>query len=643
MQFKYPELLWALFLLLIPIFIHLFQLRRFKKIPFTNVKLLQEVVIASRKSSTLKKWLLLFTRMAVFAGLILAFAQPFFAKNSALKEKESIVYLDNSFSMQANKDKETLFNIAVQNLLKTIPKEKNFSLFTNDKTFKNVVLKDIQNDLLSLTYSHKQLNLKGIYLKANTLFSGKENTIKNLIIISDFQKNQKKGNLIQIDSTNKVQTHLVQLIPDSNGNIAIDTVYMSSNTVDSKEIMAVLSSNSFVEAVPVSLYNKEELIAKTSAVFGSNKKAEVLFSIPQNSIIDGVIKITDQSLSYDNQLYFNFNEKEKIQVLVISDTEIKYLERIFAKDEFNLSSFSLKELNYSIFKSKNLIVLNELSSIPTSLSKSLMSFTNNGGSLVVIPAPKIDVENYNTILNTYYSTSFLNENKRELLITDISFTHPIYKGVFEKKISNFQYPKVASHFRIKTTAPIILSYENGAPFLVGIDDFYLFTAAISVGNSNFKNSPLIVPAFYKMGVNSLKQAQLYNQIGNTVRIDVPTKIAKDAILKITKDAYEFIPEQRLFASKVTISLRENPSEDGIYTIKERDKELSNISFNYSRNESKLTYLSLDEFLATTKETTIAAIFNTLEKNNSITELWKWFVIFALFFILGEVLIQKYFK
>ena len=37
MQFKNPELLYALFLLVIPILIHLFQLRRFQKVEFTNV------------------------------------------------------------------------------------------------------------------------------------------------------------------------------------------------------------------------------------------------------------------------------------------------------------------------------------------------------------------------------------------------------------------------------------------------------------------------------------------------------------------------------------------------------------------------------------------------------------------------------
>ena len=38
MQFKYPELLYALLLLIIPIIVHLFRLRRFEKVDFTNVK-----------------------------------------------------------------------------------------------------------------------------------------------------------------------------------------------------------------------------------------------------------------------------------------------------------------------------------------------------------------------------------------------------------------------------------------------------------------------------------------------------------------------------------------------------------------------------------------------------------------------------
>ena len=76
MQFKHPEILYALFLLLIPIIVHLFQLRRFEKVPFTNVKFLKQVELQTRKSSKLKKFLILCSRLLALTGLVFAFAQP---------------------------------------------------------------------------------------------------------------------------------------------------------------------------------------------------------------------------------------------------------------------------------------------------------------------------------------------------------------------------------------------------------------------------------------------------------------------------------------------------------------------------------------------------------------------------------------
>jgi len=74
MQFKHPELLYALFLLIIPIIVHLFQLRKFEKVSFTNVAFLKEAKLQARKSSQIKKWLILCTRLLLLACIVLAFA-----------------------------------------------------------------------------------------------------------------------------------------------------------------------------------------------------------------------------------------------------------------------------------------------------------------------------------------------------------------------------------------------------------------------------------------------------------------------------------------------------------------------------------------------------------------------------------------
>jgi hypothetical protein len=638
MLFKYPELLWGLFLLLIPIFIHLFQLRRFKKTPFTNVKFLKKVVSESRKSSSLKKWLLLFTRLLLLAALIIAFAQPFFSEKSALQEKETVIYLDDSFSMQATTNNSTLLEEAVQNLIQNIPEDQSLSLFTNERVFRDVRLKNIQNDLLQVSPTTIQLKLNEVYLKANTFFNKESNAIKNLIVISDFQQIMASA---KEDTTQTLQKHLVHLRPEELENVSIDSVYITTSNTENTELTVLLSSSTNIESIPVSLFNEGKLIAKTAATFPKTKKAKVNFTIPKNEVVTGKIEISDTGLSYDNQLFFNIDAKEKIKVLAIGNAKSNYLKRIFTDDEFEFRSVDLKNLNYSDLNDQNLIVLNELESIPNALATSLRSFTVNDGNLTVIPAVQIDMNSYNSFLSNYNTTSYTQDQKNEQNITSISFAHPLYRNVFENNVTNFQYPKVSQYYGLRTNASNVLSFQDKNPFLVGSRGVYVYTASLSSENSNFKNSPLIVPTFYNMGVNSLKLPELFYPIGYNQRVDITTQLPKDHILKIVHKDNEFIPEQKSFANKVSLLFNDSPSKDGIYSVYDKETFYKNLSFNYSRDESNLSYMDMSSLTASSKNESIAALFEQMQNDNAINELWKWFIILAVLFMLIEVLIQKY--
>ena len=640
MQFKYPDLLWALFLLLVPLFIHLFQLRRFKKTPFTNVALLQKVKIESKKARNLKKWLLLCTRLLLFTAIIIAFAQPYFANKDAFKKRETVIYIDNSFSMQALKNGTSLLESVVQELIKNSDKEKEFSLFTNTDTYKDVVLKEIQNNLLSLEYSSNQLNINEVLLKANTLFSNSKNSIKDIIVLSDFQQRTETTTIDTLKTTN---VHFVKLSPDTFTNTSIDSVYISKTDATNIELSAKLSANNIAENTPVALYNNDTLIAKTSANFNGTKSALVYFTLPKNSVINGKIELVDAGLKYDNNFFFNINKREKIKVLTISNTDNTFINRIFTEDEFVTTSTKLNQVNYSSINDQSLIVLNEINSIPESLKNALISFTNNGGSLVIIPSKDINISSYNSLLSNYFSTSITGLIQRENKVTSINFSHPLYQNVFQKRVTNFQYPTVNSYFKIKSTAPSLLSYQDNTPFLLGANGIYLFTSSLLKENSNFKGSPLIVPTLYNMGYNSFSIPKLYTILGTSSKIDIATSLDKDLILKIEKNGKEFIPLQQSFTTKTTLSFTNNPDKDGIYTIKKGDLKLGALSFNYNRKESNLTYINSNSIAKLKQNNSISQLFRDLENNQKVSELWKWFAIFALFFLVLEVLIQKYLK
>ena len=638
MQFKHPEILWALFLLIIPVLIHLFQLRRFQKTPFTNVAMLQKVVSESRKSNTLKKWLLLFTRLLLLAAIVLAFAQPFSSSETALQQKETVIYLDDSFSMQAKNNGISLLEKAVQDLIKNIDEGSVFSLFTNEKSFENITIKDIQNNLLSLPYSYKQLSLEEIGFKANTLFSKSTGTVKNLILVSDFQERLFGASNV-LDST--FTSFYVPLRPRVPVNISIDSVYIEDTTSDPIEMTVLLSGGEAEEALPISLYNGANLIAKSAAKFSSNETTKVLFSIPANERINGRLTISDTGLGYDNVFYFNINEKEKIKVTAIGNSSSNYLERLYSEDEFELQKYTVNQLNYSVLENQNVIILDGLEEIPTGLQNVLKTFKTNEGTLIIIPSTESSFSNYNAFLSNFSGTQFTEKIAADTKITSISFDHPIYRNVFEKRVTNFQYPSVKEFFKVRTNLPHLLALENGDDFLSGNNGMYLFSSSLEIENTNFKNSPLIVPTFYNMAISSLKLPELYHMLGHPNTIDVTTRLGTDDILKVAKEGYEFIPLQQNYPNQVQLTFDQNPVEDGIYTIFQNEEPLKNISFNYPRDESQLTYLDLDNFQDTNTQESITSLFDTLAAENNIAAYWKWFVILALLLALIEVIIQKF--
>ncbi|HIP32508.1 MAG TPA: hypothetical protein EYG86_07090, partial [Crocinitomicaceae bacterium] len=105
MKFLYPEFLWAFLVLLIPIIIHLFNFKRYKTLYFSSLSFVKHVDQKTKSTKSLKHLLILLSRLLAFIFLVLAFAQPYFSKNDATTQSlDSVVsiYIDNSFSMQAN-------------------------------------------------------------------------------------------------------------------------------------------------------------------------------------------------------------------------------------------------------------------------------------------------------------------------------------------------------------------------------------------------------------------------------------------------------------------------------------------------------------------------------------------------------------
>jgi len=640
MQFKHPELLYALSLLLIPIIIHLFQLRRFQKVDFTNVAFLKKVTIQTRKSSQLKKWLILLARLAAMTCLIVAFAQPFTAsKNSLNNQKEIVLYLDNSFSMQAKGSQGPLLQRAIHDLYEQPFNSSKISWFTNDFSKKGSSLEDFKNDILKVSYTQNQFTTSEVLLKANQLFSKDLDSQKQLIIVSDFQS---KDAFAEVPS--ELLVHAVQLKPIIKSNIVIDTAYIVSKNSDGMKLNVVLSSQGKdVKSTPLSLFNETTLVAKTALDFSQNSTNTITFDLETNSAFKGKLVLNEPNLIFDNTLFFSINIPQKIKVLSINDGDAKFIQRLFDQPEFEYSQQSFKSLNYNDIPSQNFIILNELDDIPVSLTTAINSFISDGGSLFIIPSMMANIENYNFLLNSFELGSFSENILQEKKITNIVFDHPLYRNVFEKRVVNFQYPVVNSFFNINSNASSVLNFEDGKAFILQNKNTYVCTASLNSINSNFQNSPLIVPTLYNMAQQSLPLPELYYLVGKQNKFSVSIALIQDEILTIRDSSMTFIPLQQTKANQVNITTNDAPSTAGNFQIQKEKEFIENVSYNYNREESILQYADVEKWQGVKLFKNVDDLFNDLAEENTINSFWKWFTIFALLFLMIEMIILKFYK
>ncbi len=642
MHFRYPEILYFLFLLVIPIIVHLFQLRRFKKEYFTNVQFLKNLVVQTRKSSQLKKWLLLITRMLLLAALIIAFAQPFSdARDTSNTNNSLFIILDNSFSMQAKGEKGELLKRSVEDILQEIPENQTFSLLTNDQNYWDTDISSVQKDLQQISYSNNSFDLETQIGKINSKTS---NAGKDIIVITDGIGLKSKD----VDAANKgLLTHFIIPKSQKQSNVSIDSIYISDTQDNFYDIAVNVSAYGKNDGnLSMALYNNDKLVAKTLLQFDKSK-VTVPFKIAKADF-HGYVQIEDNALEYDNTFYFSIASPKKTSVISIGGDDLSgFLKRIYTSEEFDYQNSTIQKLDYSLLQNQDVIVLNELSEIPEALQTNLKAFVAEGGIVIVIPSKSMSSENGSSLLSKFGNYQFLKYTEQEKKVSTIAFDNPLFKGVFEKKVDNFEYPSTNSSFEIRSSAISALKYVDQSSFLAVIPHkagkVYVFSAPINKKNSNFQNSPLIVPTFFNMAQANANAAITAIKIGSEQSFSAITSLGKDAVLKVENKDESFIPMQKVFNKKVTLSFANNPSVSGNYQVMNKSEKVALISFNYNRSESDLSNIdnNLLDKLKTTEN--IDSILSTIKSDRTDNSFWKWFIALCFLFLLTEIAIQKFIK
>lgn len=430
MQFLFPTFLFALAALAIPVILHLFYFRRFKKVYFTNVRFLREVKEETSARSKLRNILVLIARLLTLIFLVLAFAQPFIPQSAAVKQgqKAVSVFVDNSFSMAALSQNAPLLERAKQRareIVQAYNVDDEFQVLTNDfegRHQRMVSREDALNLIEEIKISPATRELSNVLTRQKNALNTSKSENQTAYLISDFQQNVTD---LQTFSDTTFEINLVPLQAVQERNVGIDSAWFEAPVQmvnQTNDLLVSVRNYSTEDADNVRLTiryeNQTKPVGTMSIPAGSAVTDTVPITILRTGWHTGELAITDYPVQFDDKYYFAFNVAEVVNVLIINeDTPNRYLEAAFAGiPNFKATDQFSRNINYSNFANYQMIVLNGLNAISSGLASELRQYVNNGGNVLVFPGRQADLNSYNNFLAAFPRINSNRLSKRSAML-----------------------------------------------------------------------------------------------------------------------------------------------------------------------------------------------------------------------------------
>lgn len=681
MSFLFPTFLWAFFLLAIPILIHLFYFRRFKKVYFTNVRFLKEIKEETSSRNRIKNLLVLLARLLAFTFLIFAFAQPFLPNRSGKQDggKRAInIFIDNSFSMNALSQDVSLMELAKRKAIDIVHaynNEDQFQIMTHDfeGRHQRFVQKDDAIQLIQeINASPVVRTISSVVNRQDQLMNRERIQNKIAYIISDFQAS------ICDDIEVQDSSFLLRLIPLQSiqeKNVSIDSAWLEApvpmlNQTNNLIIRMTNHGNQDSENVRLSLEHMGQSKPLSSFNFKANETITDTVSIQINNTgwYEGTLKITDFPIQFDDDYHFVLKLDDQINILSINQVQSnRYLNAAFeGLNYFKLENQRADQIEYNRFGAFRLIILNDLISLSTGLTGALKEYISAGGNVIIFPAKDSDPASFNSLLSACKSDLYLQSSAVEKQVGSINTEEFVFRDVFESIDQQMSLPSSKYQYQISkyqnTLTERILSYRDGNAFIAKTPfesgHLYICSAPLNPElNSLVTNAEIFVPMLYKMAISSAVSSKIAYTIGkdNILRID-HTAQGTDQIYEMVlgqtdrNKAESFIPSQISAGNKMMIDVGNMIRQSGFYQLRLKEHIKGIFAFNYDKLESSLQYLDVNllsekygqgaEIMDSRNNIDLTRQINAQERG---IFLWKYCIILCLAFLGIEQLLLRFWK
>ncbi len=407
------------------------------------------------------------------------------------------------------------------------------------------------------------------------------------------------------------------------------------------------------EDVPVKLFINNTQVANTSISIAPGQKTTATFELTHFNAKTNkcIIKIEEFPVTFDNDFYFTLNIDDKVNIMEIKSAESSdYVRKVYAnKGLFGLDSYLSDNVDYHKIQSADLIVINEVPSLSSSLSKALNNFLAEGGTIMLIPSENINVNAYQPLVHIQKK---VNSPLEKLALKSPDFSNPFFNNMFVQSDEIIEMPLATSFISPASVHQKILTLKNRTTFLSKMTArkrIFLFGTPLKEAFTNFQKHAIFVPIMYRIAAQSnVMNDKLYHTVDEslvTLKVD---SIIKNDIYKLNKESAEIIPSQRIIGNELMVEIPKHTISQGFYDLSNTAGIQKVLAFNLDKKESKMQQYNTDNLSKIFKNRTNVSVYendNTdftaaLKAQKSGTPLWKYMLILSLLALLAEILLIR---
>ncbi len=492
----------------IPLIIHFLNRERARRLVFSTVRFIQMSHQTNVQRHKLKRLLLLLMRILMLILLGFAFARPYFAQDAASAPelggiRNSVIILDTSYSMQYADVFETAKQEAIKRLEGLDVADPVALILSADKVKKILPIDSERNHIKSAIENAELTYYTTDYLDAIQTSQEILNSIavglKQIYLIGDLQKSG-WDNFLEIDRlAADIDIEFVNVGVEQSKNLAITDINVPPVVlIEQKDTELVARIHNFgtekVEKLDVTLFIDDKKVESTEIDIEAESSFDAAFNmridLQTESVHTGWVEIGSDELEIDNRQYFTVQSMKSIRVHCVNGeqrrTEIEdetfYLTKALQNTGAEAAPIKYTESttipSTDSIKQFDVIILANLNRITSVEAERIMSYVNEGGTIMITVGDQVDSSGYQQLLGST-DTSLMPCTLMQAVgdpigkdefqvIASVDYRHPIFVSFSNPNHGDFGKGRFYRYFQAVPTpeATVIATFDNGNPALI---------------------------------------------------------------------------------------------------------------------------------------------------------------------------------